>query len=491
MKEKNLIDRLFKEKLYNYRAEHPEHVWDGIEKTLSDLEKTSSGTKWMLMGFWGAVVTLTIGGIFWYFSFGSPNPNLSPEDSSIALDKKTKQKASSSNSILSEKQMASDISTALSANVDEAMSTSSSDMKKDNSSIRSNHSVNRISKSENDLSSGKSKLVHTNQIDQTIEASNNSSNVSLKKNNTNDLPTKDTETYYYNESGKRIATSSSLHQDVSPNNDGINLLRSDFSILSSTPSKFISFRLPKSYYKGDPDDCMEMIEKPFRRQYIELLSGPVKANRLFYSTDSTLQNNVINRSQSEKVKNAYFIGLRYVWNLNRDVALKTGITFTKINEKMTYQDGFNVVVETNKAGDTVRITRDPRFKIKDNYYSFVDLPITLSYTWRKNKFFFDFNSGLNLNLYAHQTGFFYDLYNTDKTVTAFDASEVYPFKHFAGISLLMSGTIGYYLGYNTSMFFEPGVRYFTTTLSSKDYPIKQKYVNYRMSIGVRYQFTKK
>ncbi len=518
MKEQNLIDRLFREKLYDYKVERPDHLWTGIEQQLALLEKSSSGFRWVYFFLGTALTVVTLGGIYWY----NATPPGRTYQGAITADSHTQVTQNGNRSNTSNR---NDPSLALQpskehwtmetmdngndAGTNASMVSSRVNQPSENYNQKSSNNKNVTDPSINYLKTHtidfgeSSETLVGNKVDQNrqsktypsysnallknVKSSTDLEVISQNSNNTEE----NQGDFYYNESGQKVYVSVDQNRLVkAPTmkklpSKGLEDWRT--RLIHMTQPRKLDFRIPSSYWSGS-DDCMEMVEKPFKRQYLEVLAGPVKAKRLFYTEDSILQNNVASRNQSEKAKSAYFIGMRYVWNINRDIAVKTGITLTQVNETMTYQDGFNISVNINKNGDTVGIKKSPRYRVKDNQYSFLDLPIMLSYTWRKDRFFFDFNSGINVNIYALQTGYYF---TPEEKVTAFNESKVYPYKHFAGISLLMSGTLGYYLGYNTSVFFEPGIRYFTTSLSSKDYPIKQKYVNYRMNLGVRYRFNGK
>ncbi len=516
MKQQNKIDSIFREKLYNYKAEHPQHLWAGIEKSLSALEKTGSTFKRIYLFLGTALGFLTVAGLLWYFGTGSeiylPNPAASvhlekhraPANDNYDVNTALKTPVSDQQGDL--KQVAVNEA----REKTEGKTTSSISVGRKETAISSqtptqmirNTAADEIGNVSSELAFHTTKTGVTAQtlktnVDDTRVFGNTDVRTDIDNSGgTAQAKQTGSEKLFYNESGQKLILTdqkSGFASNISEEFPGFSnpelipvkhLLSYRLPLISSfQPNTKIT--LPQRYWRNS-DDCMDMVEKPFKRQYIEVLSGPVKAKRLFYTVDSNYQNNVALRNQSEKVESAYYIGMRYVWNINRDIAVKTGLTLTQINESMTYQDGFNISHSINQNGDTVEITKTPRYRVRDNRYSFLDIPVMLSYTWRKDRFFFDFNSGLNLNLYAHQTGSFFDL---KEKVSTFEESETYPFRRFAGLSLLMSGTVGYYLGFNTSIFVEPGVRYFTNTLSKKDYPVKQKYVNYRMNIGVRYRFT--
>ena len=90
-----------------------------------------------------------------------------------------------------------------------------------------------------------------------------------------------------------------------------------------------------------------------------------------------------------------------------------------------------------------------------------------------------------MNIFASQKG---EFYNQNEERIKFNKLVKNPFKSFVGGSLYTSAAFGYnFPNNNVSFFMEPHVRYHLGSISSKSNPVKQKYVNYGLYLGIRYQ----
>lgn len=212
------------------------------------------------------------------------------------------------------------------------------------------------------------------------------------------------------------------------------------------------------------------------------------------------------RNSTDQMKSAFTLQVRGMYKINSRLGVQTGLSFTKMNERMTFQQPYEVreVKDRWVTGyvlDPILGPRQVQYQVKDtvshteykdvvsdNSYTFVDLPIMLNYTVLKgSRLSLYANAGAILNLKFGQKG---QMIQRDmKNLIELNGSDN-PYKVRANVDF----NLGLGLAFKpvksspVDILFEPNVRFGTGSLLNNTFGIKQTFTTYNLFLGVRYNF---
>ena len=462
MRNEHELDRLFRQKLDQSKVEHPGHLWDGLQQRLDEIY-TESLKKRRLFFF--TVGLILLGGIV---------------GAGILLNKeevKVEQDAIQSN--IDQQIADNELNIKSIQEIDNELSKQNNQNIAQESHIASHSGVKGKAQGLSAvITDSKHSPLSENQVKIKIDRNNIPAELHTDEIE-NDVKENIVKETAYNESGNLM----DRDQIVYIPRDNLTITPLDEVVMSPAQSLDRS----KPYDILVKEGCLDYVDKPFSKMFIEIFGGTQKADRLLYTENEDWQKNVNTRNASETVKTTFSFGARFNYMFDRGISLKTGFLYTAINEEFKYQSGEIQIIHRDSDGNITKTTYEPIYSTQNNVYKFYDIPLLLSYNWSKKGLFAEFNSGFLMNFYAEQSGEFYniegDRVGFENTQNSFGR----PFKKFIGASLYTSASIGYEFSNNASLFIEPHIRYFLRSISAKAYPIEQKYINYGIYLGARYR----
>ena len=230
--------------------------------------------------------------------------------------------------------------------------------------------------------------------------------------------------------------------------------------------------------------------------FVDVMASPDFAFRTLEAADPELEAYVNSRNESERWQYAFSGSLRLSMVSDNGMAIRTGINYSQINEKFTYFNGTEVITTTknvyNSEGeitgvDTV-VEIGARYKVSHNRYQMLDIPFLLGYEFDHNKLRFSANAGAYLNLLFKQRG---DLLSPhDLAPVSIDSSnpDALPaFKQQVGLGWYGSLGIAYQLNYGTQLLVEPHFKIFPKSVTQGQFGVNQRYATAGIFIGVRKQ----
>ncbi len=223
------------------------------------------------------------------------------------------------------------------------------------------------------------------------------------------------------------------------------------------------------------------------KRYFEIFGGPDYAFRSLQDTgnSSYLQK----RKESAHFKSGFSAGIRYTKVFNNSMSVRTGASFSQINEKFSFNQG-NVVQVTyiiNSNGDTIGsyTTTGTRYKTTINRYRSVDIPLVIGYEVGNGKLHANINAGAIVNIYSWQKGDVLDPSGNPVSITTGKGSSPYQFKTNAGVGFIGAVSVYYKLNDRLHLMAEPYFRYNLSQMNKQDITLKQKYHTAGLRLGIR------
>lgn len=228
--------------------------------------------------------------------------------------------------------------------------------------------------------------------------------------------------------------------------------------------------------------------------YVDALLSPDITFRQLQPRNPEFEEYVNTREETESNMYAFSGALRLSLVSDKGWALRTGLNYSQINERFSYINGSEEVIETinNYDQDGNIISTDTiikvgtRRKITQNHYRMLDIPFLLGYELSSNKLKVSINGGAYLNLLFRQKGDF--LSPHDLQPVRFDSSDpdAYPaFKQQAGLGWYGSVGFAYQAGPNLQLVIEPHFKIFPKSVTRDQYGVQQRYMTTGLFLGVR------
>lgn len=205
------------------------------------------------------------------------------------------------------------------------------------------------------------------------------------------------------------------------------------------------------------------------------------------------------RENSEDFLEAFDAGLTVNFLNRRGYLASVGINYSQIDEKFNYfsvttESRFDSVVtriEIDSTGmiDSIREWRQvtvqtAREVLTYNYYRMVDIPIAVGYQFYKDKWAFEAQGGVMLNLLFKKQG---ELLNSALSVTEFTDNDLV-FREKVGLSVFGSFKAIYPLNNRLGVYAEPYARFNLKSITVDNYALDQRYNNFGLRVGARFTF---
>ncbi len=229
---------------------------------------------------------------------------------------------------------------------------------------------------------------------------------------------------------------------------------------------------------------------------------------VYFSPDYALKqskginNEYLRRKDStENFRSAFTAGFRLSKGIGEHLLLKTGVQFSQINEKFTYQSENErrtttvITIRTiiRGVGDTLRISdtstvQQIGYRVKTTYnrYRSFDIPVLVGFEWGNDNFRTNLNTGLIFNLQSWQQG---DMLDTSYSPVSFDKGGTQVFKKNLGLGVYASIAFLKRVGTTTEIFAEPYFRYNISNMTNAASPFNQRFHVAGLNLGVRYKFS--
>lgn len=236
---------------------------------------------------------------------------------------------------------------------------------------------------------------------------------------------------------------------------------------------------------------------------VDAYLAPEYASRQLVYKDPDMVGYAEQRNNDESYVFAYSAGFRVNAHFRGGLAVRSGLIYTDIVEKLQYRDEnaqvttvINVTLDTiyQKGNivyvwDTLSVTEYGNYnKVGYNRYRFYDIPLMVGYEIDRGNWVIQLNTGILFNVAASQRGDFLD---PDHQLVNFDSNNnqsYHAFRSRVGSSLLMSLGFNYALRPKLHLLVEPQLRVWLQPLNIQSYPVDQKYVNLGLAMGIRQYF---
>jgi len=241
------------------------------------------------------------------------------------------------------------------------------------------------------------------------------------------------------------------------------------------------------------------------RTFLELSYGLHKGNISFRSTGPEFDGYMKLREDGEAWKNGTHIQALIGFQVSRNMYFKTGISYNRVESDYYFVDQVNKrkITDSIWNGSEWEVTeREVDIVISGtNSYTFVDIPLLLSYGWQFNRFGVALTTGPMINLSFSREGQLPSLIGQgiDLAEGKWNDREIY--RKTAGLNWFTSVQLSYQTYKNVELFLEPrfiaGLNSLTLEndgtepdVSKISYPIGQRMIHYGLGVGLRYSFAK-
>lgn len=204
------------------------------------------------------------------------------------------------------------------------------------------------------------------------------------------------------------------------------------------------------------------------------------------------------KNNAEKMIMGVTLGAKVTKGLSKNLYVKSGVQFSQLIEKMSFQyekerkeiTVITIRTETDINGNVVTISDTSKQlqitygnNTRYNIYRNLELPISLGYEFYNRGFKASFNGGVIINLASWYHGKIFD--TSLQLINAKDATGTY--KHNVGLSLYGSVSLIKPLSDNVAIFAEPYFRYNISQPKYNSYGYKQKFSAAGVSLGLRFK----
>ncbi len=247
-------------------------------------------------------------------------------------------------------------------------------------------------------------------------------------------------------------------------------------------------KFEKAVPEGKTPKCPRIDDPAGNKQYVELYAGPDFAKLSFNDTANSAY--LQKRKETEKFSSAYSAGVRYTRVFNNGMSLRTGINYSQINEKFSYQKGGiiqYVYIIDQTSGDTIGsyTISGTRYKTTYNRYRTIDIPLQVGYEMGNGRIHANIGAGAMINVYSWQRGDVLDTSLQPVNITTGKSSSPYGYKTNIGLGFIGSASIYYKLTDKLHLLAEPYVRYNFRPMSKDNLTLTQKYNTVGLRLGVR------
>lgn len=201
-----------------------------------------------------------------------------------------------------------------------------------------------------------------------------------------------------------------------------------------------------------------------------------------------------NRDETETFRHGTSFGMRLSTVSENGFAVRSGLNYSTINEQLNLKIGEEerLIAKIKYAEDGSIIGTDTSlavvgtYKIVNNRYSELDIPLLVGYEYAGEKVAFSFNGGVFINMLSAQKGEFLSP-NTDESVS-FSSADPNSYRAFRNrLGLGFYGSMGVYFQVNDNLQFllEPYFKMRPGSYTVDGYVLDQRFMTTGLFVGVR------
>jgi hypothetical protein len=231
---------------------------------------------------------------------------------------------------------------------------------------------------------------------------------------------------------------------------------------------------------------------PFFRFDLEVLGGPAYAQQLLQAKTPESIRHLEQRQGSETAGLSYSSGFRLAAVSTVGLNLRTGLMYTQINDRFTFEVGSRMDVSTTWGPNGEVVSVDTTYVAgyedqKRNRLRFVEIPLLMGYEQQWGKFRVGVNAGAFLNLHFSAKGAIYSPATQEPTEFGQQGDrDVLPiFDQRATAAWYAGMSIAYNLHSRYSLIAEPYFKSYPRALSSSEYDLRQNYWMTGLQLGMR------
>lgn len=241
---------------------------------------------------------------------------------------------------------------------------------------------------------------------------------------------------------------------------------------------------PPAKTKRAPKKCYDFHSHP-NAWLVDAYAGPSWAGKHFKTSDSELQDYLLDRERTEIRTWGYNAGLRASYLFAGNFLLRTGLHFDHFEEQFEYIDPnfirYNITITQQyinnqwvSVTDTIGIEYGTNYLKTYNRYALLDIPLQAALELRSGATGVSLNLGGSVNVLFEKRGSILDTTGKPASFTPGSGpNEV--FRTSLGMSLMGSIQWFYHLNPRTRVFVEPYYRHILDPVTRPDLPYEQTY----------------
>lgn len=231
---------------------------------------------------------------------------------------------------------------------------------------------------------------------------------------------------------------------------------------------------------------------PYFRLDLEVLGGPAYAQQTLQAKTPESISHLNKRKESESSSISYSGGFRLAAASNVGLSMRTGLMYTEINDRFTFEVGSRMDVSTifGPNGEVIgvdTIYTEAYNEQHRNRLRFIEVPLLIGYEEQWGKFRVGVNAGAYLNLHFGAKGAIYSPATQEPIQFGQQGDrDVLPiFDRRATAAWYAGISIAYNLHSRYSLIAEPYFKSYPRALSSSEYDLQQNYWMTGLQLGMR------
>ncbi|WP_367391206.1 hypothetical protein [Lewinella sp. LCG006] len=231
---------------------------------------------------------------------------------------------------------------------------------------------------------------------------------------------------------------------------------------------------------------------PYFRLDLEVLGGPAYAHQILQAKTPESIDHLNKRKESESSGLSHSSGFRLAASSNVGLSLRTGVMYSEINDRFTFEVGSEMRVSTlfGPNGEVIGVDTTYLEAYEEqhrNQLKFIEVPLLMGYEQQWGKFRVGVNAGAYLNLYFGAKGTIYSPATEEPTKFGQQGDrDVIPiFEQRATAAWYAGMSIAYNLHSRYSLIAEPYFKSYPRALSTSEYDLRQNYWMTGLQLGMR------
>lgn len=264
-------------------------------------------------------------------------------------------------------------------------------------------------------------------------------------------------------------------------------------VVATLPTKSLAFaqQAELKLFANHAPRCARFAS-PYFRLDLEVLGGPAYAHQTLQANTPESINHLNKRRESESPGLSYSSGVRLAAVSNVGLSMRTGLMYSEINDRFTFEVGSETRVSTlfGPNGEVIGVDTT-YFEAYEQHHRnrlrFIEVPLLIGYEQQWGKFRVGVNAGAYLNLYFGAKGTIYSPATEEPARFGQQGDrDVLPiFEQGASAAWYAGVSIAYNLHSRYSLIAEPYFKSFPRALSSSEYDLRQNYWMTGLQLGMR------